>query len=150
MKNSTERSMRRGPRGPGPCVRLLLNWLLLAVLALDLASSPIHAHFHDGGFSSGATAWASSGHHAGAAEAHPDHDDGAAFSHSVTALRSHVIDLPDLPPDAALNSATPWLVSVSPAKAVAVRLPWPPDRPRAGASAFRSLPPDGRAPPLHA
>lgn len=150
MKRLAERAKHRSPPGPVVCVRLLLNWLLVAVLALDLAGSPLHAHVHDGGFSSGATAWASAGHHDEAAEAHLGHDDGAAFSHSITALRGHVVDLPDAPPDAALNSATPWPVSDIPANSVAVRLPWPPDRHRAGASAFRSLPPDGRAPPLHA
>lgn len=150
MKRLAQRAKHRSPPGPVARVRLLLNWLLVAVLALDLASSPLHAHFHDGGFSSGATAWASSGHHDRTAEAHADHDDGAVFSHSITALRGQVIDLPDTPPDATLDSTTPWPVSDPPSRAVAVRPPWPPDGDRAGVSVFRSLPPDGRAPPLHA
>jgi hypothetical protein len=150
MKSLAEHAMHRSPRGPVACVRLLLNWLLVAVLALDLAGSPLHAHRHDGEFSSAGTAWASAGHHADTAEAHVDDDDSAAFSHSITTLRGHVTDLPDAPTGAALVIATWWPVSDAATSAVTVRLPWPPDRHRAGASAFRSLPPDGRAPPLHA
>ena len=150
MKSLAERAMHQSPRGPVACVRLLLNWLLVAVLAMDLAGSPLHTHGHDGEFSSAGTAWASAGHHDGTAEVHADHHDGAAFSHSITALRGHVTDLPDAPTGADLDSAALWPVSDIAANAVAVRLPWPPDRHRAGSSAFRSLPPDGRAPPLHA
>lgn len=150
MKTLAERAMHRSPRGPAAYVRLLFNWLLVALLALDLAGSPLHAHAHDSGFSSGTAVWTSSDHHDESAEAHADHDRGAVFSHSITALRGHVVDLPDAPPDVALSSATPWPASELPSKAVDLRLPWPPDRHRAGASAFRSLPPDGRAPPLHA
>ena len=150
MKSFAERAMHRSPRGPVACVRLLLSWLLVAVLALDLVGSPLHAHLHHGQFSSAATAWASVDRHDGTAEAHGDHDDGAAFSHSITALRGHVTDLPDAPTGGTLDSATSWPVSDIPANSDAVRLPWPPDRHRAGSSAFRSLPPDGRAPPLHA
>ena len=151
------RTTHRSPRGPVACVRLLLNWLLVAVLALDLAGSPLHAHRHDGEFSMVGAAWASAGHHDGVAGVHADHDDSAALSHSITALRSYVADLPDAPTVAAtvadLGSAIPWPVPGLrdlPESAAAVRLPWPPDRHRAGSSAFRSLPPDGRAPPLHA
>lgn len=154
-----QRSPRR-PRGAAAWVRLLLNWLLLAVLALDLAGSPLHAHRHDGGFSLAGAAWAAAdphddvarahAEHDGAAEAHADHDDGAELSHSTVALRGQVLDLPDAPVVATLCSTTPWPTFAATASTAAVRLPWPPDRHRAGASAFRSLPPDGRAPPLHA
>lgn len=150
MTSTAKCATQRSPRGTVACVRLLLNWLLVAVLALDLAGSPLHAHLHDGGFTSGAMAWNSSGHHDEAAEAHADHDNGAAFSHSITALRGHDVELPDAPPDVSLNSATPWPAFDRSSNAVSLQLPWPPDRHRAGASAFRSLPPDGRAPPRHA
>ena len=147
------RAMHRSPRGPVACVRLLLNWLLVALLALDLAGSPLHAHRHDGEFSMAGAAWALADPHDGAAGVHADHDDGAALSHSIMALRGHDFDLPDAPTVVDLGSATPWphpeLRDLL-ASAAAVRLPWPPDRHRAGSSAFRSLPPDGRAPPLHA
>ena len=145
--------MHRRPRGPVACVRLLLNWLLIALLALDLAGSPLHAHRHDGEFSMAGAAWAAAEQHDGVAEAHAEHDDDAALSHSIMALRGQgldLLDLPDAPAVATLCCATPWPTSDAVASAAAVRLPWPPDRHRAGASAFRSLPPDGRAPPLHA
>ena len=150
MTSPATRTLHRRPRGPAAWVRLLLNWLLLAVLALDLAGSPLHAHRHDGGFSLAGAAWAAADPHDDGARAHAEHDDGAALSHSTVALRGQVLDLPDAPALATLCSTTPWFTFAATASAAALRLPWPPDRHRAGASAFRSLPPDGRAPPLHA
>ena len=150
MTTLAARTMHRSPRGPAACVRMLLNWMLVALLALDLAGSPLHAHRHDGELSMAGAAWSSAGQHDGANEAHADHDDGAALSHSIIALRVHGSAVPDAPTGAALDCVTPWPACDLPASAAAVRLPWPPDRHRAGSSAFRSLPPDGRAPPLHA
>ena len=48
-------------------------------------------------------------------------------------------------------AATPfWSVTAQRPLSVAAAAIWPPDRHRAGSSAFRSLPPNGRAPPLRA
>lgn len=145
------------PRDAAALLRLLLSWLLVAVLAVDLVTSPLHAHRHDGEWSVGGTLVASVNHPSdllGPAGVdileHIDDHEAPGVSHSISALRSAAEVIAGDPasdePSAPANGliAAPW--SPGPAPAVA----WPPDRHRAGSSAFKSLPPHGRAPPLHA
>lgn len=153
------------PRHPRPrdavaLVRLVLSWLLVAVLAIDLVTSPLHSHRHDGEWTAGATLLASSVHAgdplgAGGFDGstHVDHDEAPGLSHSISALRSSAEGVPDVPAVDATSAAAPWFVAApaSPGAASAtLALAWPPDRQRAGPPAFKSLPPHGRAPPLHA
>lgn len=151
------------PRPPRPrdavaLVRLVLSWLLVAVLAVDLVTSPLHAHRHDGEWSVGATLSASTDHpgdllgadHVDVLAQIDDHE-ATGISHSISALRSAPeVTAGEPTPDkplaalAALLIPAPWPPGPAPA------LVWPPDRQRAGSSVFKSLPPHGRAPPLHA
>ena len=76
-------------------MRLVLSWLLVAVLAVDLVTSPLHAHRHDGEWSVGGTLSASTDHpgdvlgadHDGV-PAHIDAHEATGISHSISALRS--------------------------------------------------------------
>ncbi|EHR70983.1 hypothetical protein BurJ1DRAFT_2143 [Burkholderiales bacterium JOSHI_001] len=137
-------------------MRLVLSWLLVAVLAVDLVTSPLHAHRHDGKWSLGGTLSAAADHPsdlrgldpAGALALIDDHE-APGVSHSISALRSAAEVIAGEPasddPPAAATWLTPAPWSPGPAPAVA----WPPDQHRAGSSAFKGLPPHGRAPPLH-
>lgn len=76
-------------------MRLVLSWLLVAVLAVDLVTSPLHAHRHDGEWSVGGTLSASTdqpGDVLGAdhdgVPAHIDAHEATGISHSISALRS--------------------------------------------------------------
>jgi len=154
MTSTARQAEHRGPRGAVALVRLVLSWLLVAVLAVDLGTSPLHGHRHDGEWSAGGALVVSSAHahvlHApGSADlgTHVEHEDAPGLSHSISALRGPVEMMADVFPLDEGVVAAPWLGTEprTPRGAAA----WPPDRPRAGASAFRSLPPNGRAPPLH-
>ncbi len=147
---------RLHPRDAVAFVRLVLSWLLVAVLAVDLVASPLHAHRHDGEWSIAGALWASARHAGGlhgpdkAHAATPVDHDAPGFSHSISVLRGHVQAMADVP-SSDETAATPfWFVTAQHPPADAAATLWPPDRHRAGSSAFRSLPPNGRAPPLHA
>lgn len=143
-------------------VMLLLRWLLVLVIAVDLISSPFHAHHHE----SGPEGYSS---HAGQLDAahssveqaaenddlslhvdsdNADHGDG----HSMSALQGAPIQLasPDSAPK--LLALVPLfvffgLITQPMAEALAR---WRPDRERVPIPLFRTVPPDGRAPPsLH-
>ncbi|MEO7853606.1 MAG: hypothetical protein ABIR94_15330 [Rubrivivax sp.] len=128
----------------------LLRYLLIAVLAFDLVGSPLHAHHHDSGtFDLGGEALA--GHVGEAAgEVHAESRDGHAFMHSLVALRAGKATMAA---PAATDEADTTLASVAALilrarTAAAVDLTWRPTRERVALSVFRSLPPDGRAPPV--
>lgn len=147
----------RGPRDAVALVRLVLSWLLVAVLAVDLVTSPLHAHGHNGEWSAGGTLGASWAHAddmpgPGGVDVplHIEHDESPQLSHSISALRSSVEVMADVLPLDEAAAAAPWLVPAPWSPGGAAALAWPPDRHRAGSSVFRSLPPHGRAPPLHA
>lgn len=156
MTSTAHQSKHQRPRSAAALVRLVLSWLLVAVLAVDMVTSPLHAHHHDGEWSVGSALGASAEHPSDllglgsvGTPAHVDHDEAPGISHSISALRSPAEVKAGVPPSDESTAATPWWVP-------ALRLPggaagtiWPPDRHRAGSSAFKSLPPHGRAPPLH-
>jgi len=160
MTSTALHRLHQRPRDAGAIVRLVLSWLLVAVLAVDLIASPLHAHRHDGEWSMAGALSASAAHPGGMHDPdRPDRVDAATpvdhdppeFSHSISALRGAVQAMADVP-SADETTATPfWSATAqqSPASNCAATV-WPPDQHRAGSSAFRSLPPDGRAPPLHA
>ena len=136
---------------------LVARWVLVLLLAIDLIGSPFHAHHHEGGpdgYATHAVQWDSDHviHH----QLHEDFeatlhaDEAAHFGHSLSALRStslklakvkSPIELPTLAPPFALTGLLTPL-------AAAVFVRWQPGRERVPISLFRTVPPDGRAPPF--
>ncbi len=143
-------------------VMLLVRWLLVLVIAVDLISSPFHAHHHE----SGPEGYSS---HAGQLDVghssfeqvaqdddhslHVDSDNtDHGGGHSMSALQGTPIQLasPDSAPK--LLALVPLFVFfglvTQPVAEALVR--WRPDRERVPIPLFRTVPPDGRAPPsLH-
>lgn len=135
-----------GVRGAGWFAR----WLLVLVLALDLLSAPFHHHLHDGG--QGQLDFATAHASLEASDTHLESDDPLLLSHATMAIRIDPSRLAQLPP---IDNAAAQLALVSVVhRLVAVdELPppqWRPDRSRPDFRFHRSLPPAGRAPPLHA
>lgn len=141
---------------------LLVRWLLVLVIAVDLISSPFHAHHHE----IGPEGYASHvGHldvgHSSFEQAvqedeislHGDPDDTDHIGgHSMSALQS-------APLQPASPESTPKFLAIAPlfvligllVQPVAEALvPWRSSRERPSIPPFRTVPPDGRAPPsLH-
>ena len=137
-----------GVRGAGWFAR----WLLVLVVALDLLSAPFHHHLHDGGQGQREFATAHASLEASASDTHMESDDHLLVSHATMAIRINPSRLAQLPPidNAAAQLA---LVSVLHRLAAVDDLPppqWRPDRSRPDFRSHRSLPPPGRAPPIHA
>ena len=139
------------PAGAPTQGMLLVRWLLVLLLVWDQVGSPLHRHHHDSGIDGHVLTAAS--HDDGATDMRhvEDADGGFHFSHAVMAVRPQ----PQLSPiaageakDVAVGEAALALVN---AEWVAdpQSPPWPDTRP-ATHSPHRSLPPAGRAPPLHA
>ena len=128
----------------------LARWLLVLVVALDFLSAPFHHHHHDGveeqtGFATAHAAFDNSGTHA-------ERDEHSPGSHATMAIRIDPSRLAQLPPIENADARTA-LVSVAQLLAAVDELPphhWRPDRSRPDVRSHRSLPPAGRAPPLHA
>ena len=128
----------------------LARWLLVLVVALDFLSAPFHHHHHDGveeqiGFAAAHAAFDNSGTHA-------ERDEHSPGSHATMAIRIDPSRLAQLPPIENADARTA-LVSVAQLLAAVDELPphhWRPDRSRPDVRSHRSLPPAGRAPPLHA
>jgi len=133
------------------------------VLVFDHLSAPFHHHQHDSGVDAVSVALAEAAvSHSSAADAETadshadDHDaDGdhgdKRLGHSATALRTQ--GLPDLSGVHALGGAlivATAFVIVFPAVEIDVPAPEWPDRGPPLFTYFKSLPPAGRAPPLHA
>ena len=128
----------------------LVRWLLVMVVALDLLSAPFHSHHHvgiEGQLEFGAA-------HASFddGDAHVDSDEHSPVSHSATALRTETSRLGRLPD---LDEADLPVALISVAQLLsALDEPAPthsrPDRTVPDFRCHRSLPPAGRAPPLHA
>ena len=139
--------------------RLFLRWMFILIVALDLISSPWHAHRHEGA----PETTASQVDHADHAVADVDHllgEDGdlahadgekpLKIGHSVTGVRGASVQLAAsasisdwvLPP---ATSILPELLAESEVKAPSS---WATQRKRPRLPSFRALPPDGRAPPF--
>ena len=127
-----------------------MQWLLVLLLAWDQAGSPLHHHHHDSGVDGSAL---TTSHVDGAADALHVEDAAAGlqFSHAVMAVRPQTqlgtITAADTD-DAVLGQVALALVPATPVADSQV-VPRPDPRPPAH-SLHRSLPPAGRAPPLHA
>ena len=125
------------------------RWLLVLVVACDILSAPFHPHHHDGvdrqlGF---ATAHASFDD----AHSHAEDADHPLASHSAMAIRIDPSRLGQLP---VIDNANIPVVMISVVELLdSLEEPqptqWRPDRSRPDFRSHRSLPPAGRAPPLH-
>ena len=126
------------------------RWLLVLVIACDLLSGPFHQHHHDG--VDGQFGFAAASVSLDDADSHAQDADQPLASHSVMAIRIDPSRLGQLP---AIDNrdAQVALVSVAQRLAAVDELPrehWRSDRFRPDFRSHRSLPPAGRAPPLHA
>jgi hypothetical protein len=139
------------PRGLGWAVR----WVLVMVLVFDQLSSPFHRHHH--GFDVDAGFDAAAAHEIAdqltASVTHvEDHDHGAHLvGHSSMALRSQTASTVDGSATSAdaLILATAFVLVFPATEADSPVRDWP-DRGPPQFTTFKSLPPAGRAPPLHA
>lgn len=126
----------------------LLGWFLVFLVSLDLATSPIHGHGHDGAWRPVVHALSAAPGTAGQVGAHYECDVPTDTAHSLIALRVRALQ-------AAHPASGDNDVSLSPVSRIAgsVRLadlalrPDPRDAPT---GIHRSLPPSCRAPPSRA
>ena len=125
---------------------MVLRWLMLLLVAFDLAGSPFHLHKHDVG-AYGAGAWAALGEHS---HARPSDDRGESdLAHSSAALRSAGL----APAAVKARAGHDTVTAPTPVRACAGAQPRL-ELVRARASVARGgkpprLRPDGRAPPVH-
>ncbi len=129
---------------------LFARWLLVLALAFDQISAPFHHHQHDG--VDAQLELVASHASLDSGEMHVDSDDHGIGSHSAMAIRvdaSRTGQLPAVDPvgaAVAVNTSLRLLAALDePVRRHWVRDPSTPDF-----RSHRSLPPAGRAPPLHA
>ena len=141
--------------------RRLVRWMLIVVIALTMVSSPFHAHHHEGGPGGYGTNVDQLSIDEADADVKPESKgpsihkaviDNAHVGHSVSALRGATVKVTEAVSaiDARLLvSILAFVVLLDPP--VADRLTgWHPGRERVPIPSFRTVPPDGRAPPtLH-
>ena len=145
----------------GMSARRLVHWVLVVVIALNMVSSPFHAHHHDGG----PDGYGTTADHLDRDEVgselepastepltHKTAADSAHVGHSVSALRAAEVKVAKVKTGMAAGlpvSILAFAVLLNPP--VAEGLPgWHPARERIPIPSFRTVPPDGRAPPtLH-
>lgn len=127
------------------------RWLLVLVLSFDHVSAPFHHHHHDraDGPVEAATAAPASFDEG---ETHAESDEHPLLSHSAMAIR---VDPSRLGQPPAVDPADAGVAVTSVAELFAALdapppVHWRPDRSRPDFRSHRSLPPAGRAPPLHA
>lgn len=126
---------------------------LVLVLMFDQASAPFHRHHHDFGIDADAGLTVSHGPSADspAVESHAeDGHPGLEGGHSAIALRSQRSALTDVQTVADAVLSVVAFVVVFPAITADTPIPDWPDRGPPQFTSFKSLPPAGRAPPLHA
>lgn len=143
MHFGRDRRMRRS-------AQWLLRCLLIALFALDLVGSPLHAHHHDSGTFQ-LDIEASAEHVDDAShDAHVESGDAPrAFMHSVVALRASAVAIAaPIWADEADSTPAPVAAFGLSQSTAAPELPWQRARERVRLGVFRSLPPDGRAPPV--
>lgn len=126
------------------------RWVLVLVLAFDHLSAPFHHHHHDGLEAQLEVVTSHASFDEG--DTHAEDANHPLASHSAMAIRVDASRAGQLP---ALDNADAQvaLVSVTRRLAAADEPPpthWQPDRSRPDFHTHRSLPPAGRAPPLHA
>ncbi len=129
---------------------LFARWLLVLAMVLAQVSAPFHHHYHDGiaaQLELGVSHELVSG-----AEAHADRDEHHAGSHCAIAIRVNLSRFAQPPAvdlaDSAIAFNTNWQLFA----ALDTPAPeeWGRSRTTPDFRSHRSLPPAGRAPPLHA
>ena len=139
--------------------RRLVHWVLVVVIALNMVSSPFHAHHHEGGPDGyGTTADHFELDEAGLAPAstepltHKTAVDNAHVGHSVSALRGAEVKVAKMETGVGAGlsvSILAFTMLLDPPVAEGLT-GWLPARERVPIPSFRTVPPDGRAPPtLH-
>lgn len=129
---------------------LFARWLLVLAMVFDQVSAPFHHHHHDG--VEVQLELGVSHDHPGGGETRFDGDEHLAGSHFAMAIRvdpSRIGQLPAVDPaDAAIAVNTTLLLLAALDKPEPEH--WVFDRSTPDFHTHRSLPPAGRAPPLHA
>lgn len=137
-----------------------LKWMMVVMMIVDQVGAPLHRHHHDSGVDAAYAAAASANHHDDFVD--ETHADGSAhhdaFAHSTLAVRqASTAQLSVAPTAADDDGQVTWLIVTSVLALLALAslkeesLIRPFVRWRAPhISIYRSLPPAGRAPPLHA
>lgn len=139
------------PRGLTWALRLVL----VMVLVFDQLSSPFHHHHHDGdvdaGFGAAAAHEIADQLTASVTHIEDDDHDAHLVGHSSMALRSQAASTADGNATSAdaLILATAFVLVFPTTEADSSVPDWP-DRGPPQFTSFKSLPPAGRAPPLHA
>lgn len=155
MKNQARLHSLPPKRGTVAWWLWLSCWLLIALLIADMVGAPFHRHHHDSGIDA---VWSAAAHadgdHAIAHVEGIDHED--SFGHTTLAVRPTAestvkpASITDAGPFALACIACLWTtLTVAIREDAGVGLPYanwqaPP------IASYRSLPPAGRAPPLHA
>ena len=143
-------TLTRRPQGGMSGAWWVARWLLVLVLAFDFLSAPFHHHHHDG--VEGQLELAAGHALIQDGDAHMEADDPPLASHAATAIRIDPSRLAQLPPIDNVDAQIA-LVSVAQLLGAVADLPpqqWRLDRSHPDFRSHRSLPPAGRAPPLHA
>lgn len=136
---------------------LALKWMMVLLMLIDQVGSPLHRHHHDSGVDA---AFASGSHHHEASGEVTHFDEGVdhdAFAHATLAVRQANAAQLSVAPYAADDGQFTWVLVTSVLAFLALAtlrgesLIRPYARWRAPSKpSHRSLPPAGRAPPLHA
>lgn len=140
--------------------KVLVQWLFVLLVVFDLVSSPFHQHHHDGGvdiYSTHADQHDESRVDVGDA-GEDDHDSNteagaehkAHSGHSLSAIRSAPTELSSSTSSMEFQFLGPLfvLVSLLTLPVTQVLTYWRTDRSRPPIPLFRTVPPDGRAPPI--
>ena len=129
---------------------LLARWLLVLALVFDQLSAPFHHHHHDG--ADAPADLAASLDSSGGSERDVDGDERMLGSHSAIAIRVDSSRLGQLPAIDLLHAVS--AVGDGLRSLLIIDVPGPEDWARSRVvpdfRSHRSLPPNGRAPPLHA
>lgn len=121
------------------------EWLLILVLALDLAGSPLHPHRHDGQWSPAGAAEVSAHPASDEFETHLEDHDSRDFSHSITAIRHLTTEA--VGGTSVEVGVAMWRGLIADGLvASGILAGGAPPNPLT--AIHRSLPPEGRAPPL--
>ena len=148
IRHHSARSRRPSDGGSGAW--WFARWLIVLVIAFDLLSAPFHQHHHEGvdgqlGFSTALVSLDDM-------DSHAEEANQPLASHSAMAIRIDPSRLGQLPAvdNPAEQVALVWVVRRLAAAGMLPSEHWRPDRSRPDFRSHRSLPPDSRAPPLHA
>lgn len=132
----------------------LARWMLVLLLAADLIGSPFHAHHHDGGPQGYAShTMDHAAHDTGDWDhdaQHADSDEpGGIGGHSLSALRGAPVQPAHPETWVELHGVVPLVAfaALLTQPDAEVDVVWRPGRDRVPIPSFRTVPPDGRAPP---